>query len=76
MTMTYETDTRGRAGRYKAVAEPLPAPAASLAVLGFVTEERADGLHLVHRETGESYGVMATPRIAEQQLNALRRFST
>ena len=53
----------------------LPAPAAPLPGSPFEAQERPDGLHIVDTRTGHSFGIMATPAIAETQLKALRRIS-
>ena len=76
--LAYVTDQRGRAGRYCVsgeVAAELPAPAAPLPGSPFEAQERPDGLHIVDTRTGHSFGIMATPAIAETQLKALRRIS-
>jgi len=77
--LTYVTDARGRAGAYKPGTEQcqvLPAPIQVLdEVEAFDTQQRPDGLHIVDTRTGHSFGIMASPAIAEDQLRALRRIS-
>ena len=79
MPLVYETDSRGRSGVYREAHEPAEAmrvPKAPLPSQAYDTEERADGLHLVNVETGQSFGIMATPEIAADQLSALRRMTS
>ncbi len=73
MLLTYETDSRGRAGRF--VPAVLPAPAEPVTSGAFITEERADGLHIVDARTGHSWGIAATPEIGAAQIGAANRIS-
>lgn len=68
-----QTDARGRAGAYRP-GKP-PAPASSLPEPGWVTEERADGLHIVDAATGHSFGIASSPAIAAAQVAAMNRLS-
>ena len=71
--LAYQPAARGRSG----VIRPTPerAPKVSLPTEAFTSEERPDGLHIVDTRTGHSFGIMASPAIAEDQLRALRRIS-
>lgn len=75
MSLTYETDSRGRAGVFKPVAKGLKRPRAALLPAAFVAQERPDGLHIVETATGHSFGIAATDKIASDQIAALGRMA-
>jgi hypothetical protein len=69
---TYETDARGRCGRY--VAAPPPVVYAQAETGAFTTQERADGLHIVDA-AGHSWGIASTPAIGASQISAMGRIA-
>lgn len=74
MHLSYETDSRGRAGHYVPAVLPLPVPVEPVQAGAFTTEERADGLHIVDA-AGHSWGIASTPEIAAAQVSAMGRIA-
>lgn len=75
MPLTYDTDSRGRGGVYKPVAPGMKRPRAAIPPAPFVAQPRPDGLHIVERATGQSFGIASTPAIAGEQIAALGRMA-